>query len=72
MNLNELFKNTDYDGTIFSDQDKTALEKRIFIKTVKDVKVPYIKCIIREKDIKPTLHTNADFKVWLSQGSNPI
>lgn len=54
MNLNELFKNTDYDGTIFSDQDKAALEARIFTKTVKGVEVPYIKCIIREKDIKLT------------------
>lgn len=54
MNLNELFKNTDYDGTIFSDQDKAALEARIFTKTVKGVEVPYVKCIIREKDIKLT------------------
>lgn len=54
MNLNELFKNTDYEGTIFSDQDKTALEGRIFTKTVKNIEVPYIKCIIREKDIKLT------------------
>lgn len=54
MNLNELFKNTDYEGTIFSDQDKAELEARIFIKAVKSVDVPYIKCIIREKDIKLT------------------
>lgn len=54
MNLNELFKNTDYEGTIFSDQDKAALEARIFTKTVKGVEVPYTKCIIREKDIKLT------------------
>lgn len=54
MNLNELFKNTDYEGTIFSDQDKAALEARIFTKTVKNVEVPYVKCIIREKDIKLT------------------
>ena len=37
MNLNELFKNTDYEGTIFSDQDKAALEARIFTKTLKNV-----------------------------------
>lgn len=54
MNLNELFKNTDYEGTIFSDQDKAVLEARIFTKTVKSVEVPYVKCIIREKDIKLT------------------
>ena len=54
MNLNELFKNTDYEGTIFSDQDKAALEARIFTKTAKNIEVPYIKCIIREKDIKLT------------------
>lgn len=54
MNLNELFKNTDYEGTIFSDQDKAALETRIFTKAVKSIEVPYVKCIIREKDIKLT------------------
>ncbi|WP_294406479.1 N-6 DNA methylase [uncultured Ruminococcus sp.] len=54
MNLNELFKNTDYEGTIFSDQDKAALETRIFTKAVKNIEVPYVKCIIREKDIKLT------------------
>ena len=54
MNLNELFKNTDYEGTIFSDQDKAALETRIFTKAVKSIEVPCVKCIIREKDIKLT------------------
>ena len=54
MNLNELFKNTDYEGTIFSDQDKADLETRVFTKTVKNIEVPYVKCIIREKDIKLT------------------
>ena len=54
MNLNVLFKNTDYEGTIFSDQDKAALETRIFTKAVKNIEVPYVKCIIREKDIKLT------------------
>ena len=54
MNLNELFKNPDYEGTIFSDQDKAALETRIFTKAVKNIEVPYVKCIIREKDIKLT------------------
>ena len=54
MNLNELFKNTDYEGTIFSDQDKAALETRIFTKAVKSIEVPDVKCIIREKDIKLT------------------
>ena len=52
MNLNELFKNTNYEGTIFTDRDKADLESRIFTKIVKNVEVPYIKCIIRDKDIK--------------------
>lgn len=54
MNLNELFKNTNYEGTIFTDRDKADLESRIFTKIVKNVEVPYIKCIIRDKDIKLT------------------
>ena len=54
MKLNELFKNTGYEESLFSDEYKTALEARIYTKTTKNKEIPYVKCIIREKDIKLT------------------
>ena len=35
MTLNELFKNTTYDDTLFSTEDKSAVESRIFMKSVR-------------------------------------
>ena len=54
MKLNDIFKNTSYDDTLFSDEAITAIESAIFMKTVKGVEVPYIKCLVREKEIKLT------------------
>ena len=54
MTLNELFRNTTYDDTLFSDEAKAVVESRIFMKTVRGAEVPHIKCIIREKDIRLT------------------
>lgn len=54
MTLNELFKNTSYDDTLFSDEAKQAVEAQIIIKTVRGVEVPYIKCAIRDKEIRLT------------------
>lgn len=54
MNLNEIFKNTSYDDTLFSEEAIAAVENTAFMKSVKGVEVPYIKCLIREKDIKLT------------------
>lgn len=54
MKLNELFKNTSYDDTLFSQDIITTIESRIFMKAVKGVEVPYIKCLVRDKEIKLT------------------
>ena len=42
MTLNELFKNTTYDDTLFSVEDKSTIESRIFMKSVRGSEVPYI------------------------------
>ncbi len=54
MTLNEIFKNTSYDDTLFSKDAINAVETAIFMKSVKGTDVPYIKCLVREKEIKLT------------------
>ena len=54
MTLNELFKNTTYDGTLFSEESKAYVESKISQKTVRGSEVPYITCEIRKKEIKLT------------------
>ena len=54
MTLNELFKNTTYDDTLFSVETKSTIESRIFMKSVRGSEVPYITCAIRDKEIKLT------------------
>lgn len=54
IKLNELFKNTSYADTLFSEDAVAFIENAILIKTAKDVEVPYIKCLVRGKEIKLT------------------
>lgn len=54
IKLNDLFKNTSYDDTLFSEETIVAVESAIFMKSVKNVDAPYIKCLVREKEIKLT------------------
>ncbi len=54
MKLNDIFKNTSYDDTLFSEDSITTIESAIFMKQVKGVETPYIKCLVREKEIKLT------------------
>lgn len=54
MNLNELFKNTSYDDTLFSEEAIAAIESDIYIKNVKGMEIPYIKCLVRKKEIRLT------------------
>ncbi|WMJ77842.1 N-6 DNA methylase [Sedimentibacter sp. MB35-C1] len=54
MTLNDIFKNTNYDDSIFSEETKSVIESAIFIKKVRGVNLPYIKCIIRNKEIRLT------------------
>ena len=51
MTLNDLFKNTNYDDTLFSVESKKAIEEAAFIKNTKGKDVPYIKCLVRGKEI---------------------
>ena len=54
IKLNDIFKNTLYDYDLFSKEAVESIKNAVFIKKTKDVETPYIKCIIREKDIKFT------------------
>ena len=54
MKLNDIFKNTSYDDTLFSEEAIVAVESAIFMKPIKGVEIPYIKCLVREKEIKLT------------------
>lgn len=54
MKLNDIFKNTSYDDTLFSEDSITTIESAIFMKQVKGVETSYIKCLVREKEIKLT------------------
>lgn len=54
MKLNDIFKNTSYDDTLFSEDSITTIESAIFMKQAKGVETPYIKCLMREKEIKLT------------------
>ncbi len=54
MKLNEFFKNTSYDSTLFSAAAISTLEATVFMKSVKNIDIPYIKCFVREKEIKLT------------------
>ena len=47
MTLNELFKNTTYDDTLFSVEAKSTIESRIFMKSVRGSEVPYITIVNR-------------------------
>ena len=50
MKLNDIFKNTTYDMTIFNELIRDWLERRIQVKDG----VPYVQCFIRNKEIKLT------------------
>lgn len=54
MKLNEIFKNTSYDDTLFSEEAVSAIENGVFTKKIKGADAPYIKCLVREKEIKLT------------------
>lgn len=52
--LDDLFKDSIHKGTLFSDEAISAIEAMIFMKKVKGNDSPYIKCQVRNKDIKLT------------------
>lgn len=54
MKLNELFKSTSYDDSLFDSKAIAAIEGTVFTKTVRGADVPYIKCQVRDKEIRLT------------------
>ena len=54
MKLNDLFKNTNYDDTLFSKKAILSIEKRIVFKKIQENEIPYIECLSRKKEIKLT------------------
>jgi type I restriction enzyme M protein len=54
MTLNDVFKNTNYDDTLFSEEAMRVVESTIFVKNIKGVEVSYVRCLIRDKEIRLT------------------
>ncbi len=54
MKLAEILKDSNYKLTQFNLVEIQSLEDRIFLKEIYRNKIPYIKCAIREKEIKLT------------------
>ena len=54
FSLDALFKNSTHKGSLFNAETIQAVEQLVFTKTVKGVDTPYIKCQVRNKDIKLT------------------
>lgn len=54
MTLSEILKDSNYKLTQFSEEKIKFLEENIFTKEVKGKFVPYVKCLVRKKDIKLT------------------
>ena len=52
--LRKLFKDSAYNSAVFSYEVIRAVEDLIYVKDIKGVEVPYIKCQIRDKEIKLT------------------
>ena len=54
MTLSEILRDSNYKLTQFSEEKIKFLEENIFTKDVKGKTVPYVKCLVRKKDIKLT------------------
>ena len=54
MKLNELFKNTGYDYSLFSSAAINFIENAIYMKDSKKGEIPYIRCQVRTKEIRLT------------------
>lgn len=51
MDILDILKDSSYDLSLFNQNDITELKNRISIKNVKEKEKPYVKCLIRNKDI---------------------
>lgn len=50
--LDELFRDSTHKSSIFSQEAHDAIEAAIFTKTSRRIEVPYIKCLIRNKEVR--------------------
>ena len=54
MKLNDVLKNSNYDYTLFTDEEIIQVESLISVKSSSKGDTPYVKCQVRDKDIKLT------------------
>jgi len=54
MNIAQILNNTDYTIQVFNKETIETFEKEIFTKDVKGKETPYVKCLVRKKEIKLT------------------
>ena len=54
MNLATILKDSNYKLSQFTDDEIEELEERIILKTTKGGDVPYVVCLVRQKEIKLT------------------
>ena len=54
MNSQDILNKTDYAEILFTEAEKTAINKKLVIKQSRGADVPYIQCLIRKKEIKVT------------------
>ncbi len=50
--IQSILKDSNYNLSLFSESEIDSLGQQVFTKTTKDKEVPYIKCIVRDKDIQ--------------------
>ena len=51
MKLNDFFKNTNYDDSMFSDRAIQYVESAIYVQSTREKETYYIKCQVRNKDV---------------------
>ena len=54
FSLAHLLKDSNYKLTQFTTEQITELEQQVFLKKIREKESPYIKCLVRQKDIKLT------------------
>ncbi|MCL2883959.1 MAG: N-6 DNA methylase [Oscillospiraceae bacterium] len=54
MQLQDIFKNTSYGNSLFSDEEIAAIEQRFSVRQTKGKETFYITCFIRDKEVKLT------------------
>lgn len=54
FNFYELFLNSTHGNTIFKEDALRSIASKIYYKSVRGLEVPYIKCLVRDKEIKLT------------------